>query len=135
MDATKEAEMLNTVTDIGEDTDSILQMLRSVKEHHNKEDMNMDSNLAAALLANNNRCNNNNLWDNPWIYFVWMAMFANRGCGNGLFGGGDCGQSAATLINQELGNLKGLLQGDSMTLQRSAALSSKWRSATTRRKR
>lgn len=68
MDATKEAELMNTVNDIGDDTDSILQMLRSVKEHHcHKEDTNMDSNLAAALLSQNNRNCNNNLWDNPLI--------------------------------------------------------------------
>lgn len=65
MDATKETELLSAVTDIGGDTDCILQMLRSVKEHH-KEGNTMDSNLAAALLANNNR-NCNNLWDNPLI--------------------------------------------------------------------
>lgn len=66
MDATKETELLNTVNDIGGDTDCILQMLKSVKEHH-KEENTMDSNLAAALLSQNNRNCNNNLWDNPLI--------------------------------------------------------------------
>ena len=79
MDATKETELLSAVTDIGGDTDCILQMLRSVKEHH-KEENTMDSNLAAALLANqNNRYNND--FDSPWMYLIWLAMFANRGCG------------------------------------------------------
>ena len=118
MDAAKETELLSAVTDIGGDTDCILQMLRSVKEHH-KEENTMDSNLAAALLANqNNRYNNG--FDSPWMYLIWLAMFANRGCG-GLFGGGDCGQGAAAVVSQELGNLKGILQGDSMTLQRLAS--------------
>lgn len=48
MDATKETELFSAVTDIGGDTDCILQMLRSIKEHH-KEENTMDSNLAAAL--------------------------------------------------------------------------------------
>lgn len=105
MDATKETELLSAVTDIGGDTDCILQMLRSVKEHH-KEENTMDSNLAAALLSQNNRNCNNNLLDNPWIYFVWMAMFANRGCGGGLFGGGgDCGQAAQTQMLNSLGEI------------------------------
>ena len=76
MDAAKETELLSTVNDIGGDTDCILQMLRSVKEHH-KEENTMDSNLAAALLANqNNRYNNG--FDSPWMYLIWLAMFANR---------------------------------------------------------
>lgn len=113
MDATKETELLSTVNDIGGDTDCILQMLKSVKEHH-KEENTMDSNLAAALLSQNNR-NNNGLWDNPWIYFVWMAMFANRGCGGGLFGGGgDCGQAAQTQMLNSLGEIKAGLVGAEM---------------------
>ena len=114
MDAAKETELLSAVTDIGGDTDCILQMLRSVKEHH-KEENTMDSNLAAALLSQNNRNCNNNLWDNPWIYFVWMAMFANRGCGGGLFGGGgDCGQAAQTQMLNSLGEIKAGLVGAEM---------------------
>lgn len=114
MDAAKETELLSAVNDIGGDTDCILQMLRSVKEHH-KEENTMDSNLAAALLSQNNRNCNNNLWDNPWIYFVWMAMFANRGCGGGLFGGGgDCGQAAQTQMLNSLGEIKAGLVGAEM---------------------
>lgn len=49
-------------------------------------------------------------------------MFANRGgCGGGgLFGGGgggDCGESAKNTIIQTLGDLKGMVQCDSMGLQ------------------
>ena len=95
--------------DIGKDTDSIIEMLRGIK----KEDKSMNDAFGLAALMNN-RNNTNGVWDNPLIYLIWLAMFANRGCGGGLFGGGDCGQAAQTQMINSLGEIKAGLVGAEM---------------------
>lgn len=59
----------------------------------------------AGMNAGNGTNNNNAMWNNPWIYFVWLALFSR---GGGLFGGyGSNAESTATM--EALGEIKSAL--------------------------
>lgn len=92
------------LADIGKDTDKILAKLE------NKGDcMDMSAFLAAQAANNNRGLSNdaafammnggmNGMWNNPFMYLIWLAMFGygGNGCGGGLFGrGGNCNNGAA----------------------------------------
>ncbi len=102
-------DMACELHDVRKDTDSIIEMLHGIK----REDKSMNDAFGLAALMNNR--NNNGVWDNPLIYLIWLAMFAGRGCGGGLFGGGgDCGQAAQTEMLNSLGEVKAGLAGAEM---------------------
>ena len=47
----------------------------------------MDNNLSYADFAAMTNGNGTNMWNNPFMYLVWMTMFRNGGFG---FGGDNC---------------------------------------------
>lgn len=97
--------------DIGRDTDKILAKL----EH---KGTNMDTNafLAGQAVANNNRggfgndaalmlASNGgmgNMWNNPFMYLIWLAMFGYGNGFNGRGGAACCNQEANAMLLQAI---------------------------------
>ena len=79
--------------------------VNNISHESSKEETTMDNSLAM-LLGQNNSCNNTAaMWNNPWIYFVWMMMFAR----NGLWGENNASPGQTTVL-ESLGSIKGALQ-------------------------
>lgn len=75
----------------------------------------MDNNLSFADFAAMNGNNGNNMWNNPFMYLIWLAMFQNGGFG---FGGGGNAQAAANAAGiQNLGDLIQDNHNNDLTMQ------------------
>ena len=73
----------------------------------------MDNNLSYADFAAMSGNNNGNMWNNPFMYLIWLAMF---GGGNGFgFGGGQAAANAAGI--QNLGDLIQDNHNNDLTMQ------------------
>lgn len=94
----------------------------------------MTDNLSAAdvmALTNGGNEGINGIWNNPFIYFVWMALFSGFG-GGGLFGGGNAAaQGALTraelydgLGRQDILRNQDVIQTEISSFERDAA--NKW---------
>ena len=74
----------------------------------------MDNNLSFADFAAMNGGNGNNMWNNPFMYLIWLAMFQNGGLG---FGGGGAQAAANAAGIQNLGDLIQDNHNNDLTMQ------------------
>ena len=65
----------------------------------------MENNLSFADFAAMNNSNGGNMWNNPFMYLVWMTMFRNGG-----IGGGSAGDQQAMANGAAIQNLGDLIQ-------------------------
>lgn len=74
----------------------------------------MDNNLSFADFAAMNGGNGNNMWNNPFMYLIWLAMFQNGGFG---FGGGGAQAAANNAAIQNLGDMISDNHNNDLTMQ------------------
>lgn len=74
----------------------------------------MDNNLSYADFAAMNGGGNGNMWNNPFMYLIWLAMFQNGSFG---FGGGGAQAAANAAGIQNLGDLIQDNHNNDLTMQ------------------
>ena len=67
----------------------------------------MDNNLSYADFAAM-QGGNGNMWNNPFMYLIWLAMFRNGG--NGFFGGNGAADQQAIVNGASIQNLSDMIQ-------------------------